>query len=220
MAAEDRRRTAAGRRHSPTRERLLRAIERLPDALTAELVEATGLHENTVRGHLERLRADGYIRREQDRAAGRGRPAWRWRAVEPTGLSAYAGLAATLAGALGQASSTPSAAARKAGITWGSQLVADRSTSAAGRDSHDAAARALVVDVMREQGFGPEDDGAIVRLHTCPLLAAAAGNTAVVCAVHEGMVEGIARANGADLESSLTPFADDGACVLRLRARA
>lgn len=188
----------------------------MPDVSTADLVRATGLHENTVRGHLERLREDGYIRRFRDEAAGRGRPAWRWRAVEPAGLSAYAGLAATLASALGQAASSPSAAARSAGVTWGARLVADRSAAHEGGRSPVAAARALVVDVMREQGFGPEVDSASVRLHSCPLLAAAADNTAIVCAAHEGMVEGIARANGADLESSLTPFAADGACVLRL----
>ncbi|KDA04851.1 hypothetical protein DC31_04880 [Microbacterium sp. CH12i] len=210
----DPRRTASGRRHSSTRERLLRELESRAEASTAELVDATGLHENTVRGHLDRLRADGYIRREREDGPGRGRPAWRWRAVSPEQLSPYAGLAATLASALEQASSDPFAPARRAGISWGEQLIADRPASdargtAQNATAQNADARALVVEVMREQGFAPEGDGEVVRLHTCPLLSAAVHNPTVVCAVHEGMVEGIARAHGADLESSLTPFSDD-----------
>lgn len=214
-AAADRRRTAAGRNHSSTRERLLREIESHPDATTSQLVEVTGLHENTVRGHLDRLRADGHIRRRRDTTIVRGRPAWRWRPVPPAQLSAYAGLASTLASALGSLSSDPATPARIAGTTWGQQLMADRNFDPAESDT-----RTLVIDVMREQGFAPEDDGATVLLRTCPLLAAAARNDTVVCAVHEGMIEGIARAHGSDLQSTLLPFADDGACALHLRAPA
>src|SRR5699024_7768350 len=41
---------------------------------TAALARATGLHENTVRGHLEQLLADGYVARVRARSSGRGRP--------------------------------------------------------------------------------------------------------------------------------------------------
>lgn len=211
----ERRRTAAGRSHSSTRERLLREIESRTDATTRELVEATGLHENTVRGHLERLRADGHIRRERDGLSGRGRPAWRWQPLPPAQLSAYAGLAATLASALGGLVADPATPARRAGTAWGRQLIENRGVAAEETDT-----RTLVVAVMREQGFAPEDDGATVLLRTCPLLAAASQNDTVVCAVHEGMIEGIARANGSNLESALRPFAVDGACALHLRASA
>lgn len=209
------RRTAEGRAHSSTRERLLREVEAHPEATTSQLVEATGLHENTVRGHLERLRADGHIRRERDRAPGRGRPAWRWRTVPPAQLGAYAGLAATLASALGEVSAEPSVPARRAGQSWGRQLIAERQ---GGEDAGDT--RGVIIEIMREQGFAPDDGGDTVRLRACPLLAAASRNAQVVCAVHEGMIEGIARASASDLQSTLVPFALDGACALHLRASA
>src|SRR5699024_4920287 len=54
---------------------VLRTVEsqRAPVS-TATLARATGLHENTVRGHLEQLLADGYVARVCARSSGRGRP--------------------------------------------------------------------------------------------------------------------------------------------------
>jgi len=205
------RRTTAGRRHSSTRERVLRTIELRHGATSVELAEATELHENTVRGHLDQLRRDGHVRREPAPRVGRGRPAWRWVAVAPEEASPYAGLAAALADALSTHLPDPAARAREAGVAWGRRLGAERAGRAVG------AARSMVTDVMREQGFAPEDDGVTILLHRCPLLAAAAQRTDVVCAVHEGLIEGIARTSDAAAESSLSPFAVDGACALHLR---
>lgn len=215
FSGKEPRRTSTGRAHSSTRERLLRELEAHGGASTAQLVEITGLHENTVRGHLESLRRDGHVHRERTQAAGRGRPAWRWQAVSAARLSPYAGLAATLATALVRASSDPFAQARDAGTSWGRQLVDERPVS----DGETRDARTLVIDVMREQGFAPDaaEEGTGIRLRTCPLLSAASENSTVVCAVHEGMVEGVARAVGSDLESSLVPFAEPAACLLHLR---
>src|SRR5699024_4471208 len=66
---------STGRRHSSSRESVLRTVEsqRAPVS-TATLARATGLHENTVRGHLEQLLADGYVARVCARSSGRGRP--------------------------------------------------------------------------------------------------------------------------------------------------
>ncbi|MGB3376632.1 MAG: winged helix-turn-helix transcriptional regulator, partial [Microbacterium sp.] len=69
-----------GRRPSSTRERILREVESRGTASTAEIVAATGLHENTVREHLSRLRTDGRLRRIRAEIQGRGRPGWRWQA--------------------------------------------------------------------------------------------------------------------------------------------
>lgn len=229
--SENRRRTASGRQHSSTRERLLRELESRASASTIELVEITGLHENTVRGHLEQLRADGFLRREREDPIGRGRPAWRWRSVEPTQLSSYAGLAVSLADALADAVDDPFAEARRAGVAWGTRLVTERETDDHGpgdERTRERVARGVVIDVMREQGFAPDQvkpddtDAEIdtIRLRSCPLLSAAARNQTVVCAVHEGMVEGIAQTAGSALHSRLVPFAEDGACLLHLRVPA
>ncbi|MBS1905947.1 MAG: helix-turn-helix domain-containing protein [Actinobacteria bacterium] len=218
------RRTGTGRRLSSARERLLRELETRGGASTAELVAALGLHENTVRAHLDQLREDGQVRRIREPAAGRGRPAWRWTPVEPERQHPYAGLAATLADAVTHAAPDPVDLARDAGSSWGRRLAEAERAETRGAEETTA----VIVEVMREQGFAPEvvreapGDGiaAVVRLHRCPLLSAAVANSRVVCAVHEGMIEGIARAAGSDLVSRLTPFEEVGTCVLRLRASA
>ncbi|MGN7977471.1 helix-turn-helix transcriptional regulator [Microbacterium sp. 22195] len=210
-AGEKARRGADGRRYSSTRERILREVESGGPTSTADIVARTGLHENTVREHLERLREDGRLRRIRAEAQGRGRPGWRWEAPRADVVNPYAGLALALADSLANAAADPVAHARSAGIRWGAAIAEERADA-------ESEPHALVVDLMREQGFAPEIlDDAIV-LHRCPLLAAAARRTDVVCAVHEGMVAGIirSRADGADV--TLLPFRAEDGCLLHLRA--
>lgn len=204
------RRGAEGRRYSSTRERILREVEARESVTAAEIVATTGLHENTVREHLERLRADGRLRRIRSQAQGRGRPGWRWEAPPADAVNPYAGLALALADALAQTSADPVAAARAAGSQWGAEIAAQHT------EADDA--RELVLATMREQGFEPDASGDAIVLHRCPLLAAAARRSDVVCAVHEGMVEGIARSRTQKSDAELQPFRADGACILHLRA--
>lgn len=199
---------------------MLRAVEQSANehggsASVAEIAAATGLHENTVRGHLARLHVDGHIRPKPTAPSGRGRPMLRWAAVAPEELHPYAGLAATLADALAESAPEASAIARRAGVAWGTALAAARSAS--------DGPRGLVLEVMREQGFAPDEEtedehGTVIALRRCPLLAAASGRSDVVCAVHEGMIEGIANADGPGASASLEPFALPGACLLHLRS--
>lgn len=207
------RRTAADRRHSVTRERLLRELELRGAARITDLVASTGLHENTVREHLHRLQADGHVRREPQPPTGRGRPATHWRAVDLQATNPYAGLAATLAGTLTSTVADAPRAAHAAGEAWGERL-AEEHLDATG-------ARALLIEIMREQGFAPRDaadDDGVIALRRCPLLAAAARHPDVICSVHEGMIDGIIRARGEDATVELEPFAADGTCRLRVRA--
>lgn len=199
------------RRHSSTRERVLREVESRGSATTADIAAATGLHENTVREHLERLRQDGRLRRIRAQAQGRGRPGWRWQAPRPDVVNPYAGLALALADSLDRVADDPVAQARTSGVRWGAQIAEDRPD--AEEDS-----RSLVVDLMREQGFAPEEEGADIVLRRCPLLAAAARRTDVVCAVHEGMIAGIIGSRDDRTEAALLPLRADGGCLLHLRA--
>lgn len=207
---EENRRGADGRRYSSTRERILREVESRDSASTAEIVAATGLHENTVREHLDRLRLDGRLRRIRGEAQGRGRPGWRWEAPPADTVNPYAGLALTLADTLTRVTSDPVASARASGAQWGAEIAAQHPDA-----THSA--RGLVMETMREQGFEPDDTGDEIVLHRCPLLAAAARRADVVCAVHEGMIEGIARSRAEKSDAALLPFHADGACVLHLR---
>ncbi|MGO1434467.1 MAG: helix-turn-helix transcriptional regulator [Canibacter sp.] len=215
------RRTGADRLHSPSRERILRELERENASTVAELAVRTQLHENTVRGHLQRLLADGYVRRQQGEPSGQGRPVNRWRATQTEALHPYAALAVSMTESLAAESKNPRAAARYAGKLWGEQLTRAPHQDEGDHDTRERAitesADALVDQVMREQGFAPEklDDHSL--LHTCPLLSAA-HRSDLVCSAHEGMVEAVAQSRDPRLTAQLDPFAQQGACVLRLLA--
>lgn len=196
-------------RHAGAQQRLCEAIAERGSATTAELVAATGLHENTVRTHLEKLYTAGKLRRRPLSSGARGRPAHRWSIVGKKSQSPYLGLAVTLAETLASVGAAAPRLAREAGRAWGEEL-ADGHPDAGG-------ARQLVAEVMREQGFTPEDSGESISLHSCPLLAAATGHPEVVCATHAGMIEGIARAYDPAARVELQPFATASTCVLRLR---
>lgn len=208
---------------SRARAAVLEAVEGSAGASSlAELSQATGLHANTLRDHLEALSAVGLVRRERATPAGRGRPAWLYRSAEwrGTAVAEYAGLASTLAGAIRRSSTDPTTDAVAAGTDWGHDLA-----RAAGRptDAGEAAARRHVVSVLDRMGFEPQIDGPnaadpeTVRLRQCPLLDAAQRYPDVVCGVHLGIAKGALREYDADDSAvSLVPFAEPGACLLHL----
>ncbi|MEQ6896863.1 hypothetical protein [Microbacterium sp. KR10-403] len=226
-----RRLSASGRRHSETREMVLRMIEaQSAPVSTAALSTATGLHENTVRGHLDQLYVDGYIGRQREPASGRGRPAWLWTAARPDSENPYAALAGVLADSLAQAGGDPVGRAREAGRRWGEEIAARRAAAAqtpeapaparseGHRDEASApSARQTVIDVMREQGFAPDDRGDDVMLCRCPLIEAATKHPTIICAVHQGMIDGVLASTGDRAETRLIPFSAPGRCTLQLR---
>jgi predicted ArsR family transcriptional regulator len=181
----------------------------------ARLGDATGLHANTLRGHLDALARTGLVRRERAAPTGRGRRADLWRA-ERSAPGEYAGLAAALARTLHRTSAAPADDAVEAGRSWGHQLAADRPARA------DVPAREPVRDLLDDLGFAPErarpDADDSLRLTRCPLLDVARELPEVVCNVHLGLVGGALEEYGADdLDADLVPFAEPGACLLHLR---
>lgn len=207
---------------SPSRARVLDLLSAQPEPTTlAALVSATGLHTNTVREHLEALERDGLVTRSQAPRRGRGRPAWRYEATAASaGSSEYAGLAAALAAAVERTSSDPAADARAAGQLWGHELA--RSHGDPSGATTAVAARRVVVALLDEMGFEPRADATatMVRLTRCPLLEAAHRSPEVVCGVHLGLVSGALEEHGTDpTGTDLVPFAEPGACLLRLSAR-
>ena len=204
--------TAPVSRLSRAQEHVLSAVCEQGPATITELSATTGLHANTLRGHLDALANAGLLAREREQPSGRGRPAWRWSATPPANHE-YAGLAAALARTLKATSNRPAADAVEAGRSWGHDLAATRSPR-----SDDAAREAVAL--LDDLGFAPHTPkrpSGQVRLTRCPLLEAAREEPTIVCNVHLGLVVGALEEYAApDPDAHLTPFAEHGACLLRI----
>ncbi|MEO6997866.1 MAG: helix-turn-helix domain-containing protein [Terracoccus sp.] len=211
--------TAALGATSRSRARVLAALTETPEPLSlAALSNATALHVNTLREHLEALQQQGLVSRAVAEPHGRGRPAWLYmaaRAAAPNGVREYAGLASALADSIRRHSPDPAEEGREAGQGWGRDL-AERQGPPPG--SGAVAARRHVVGLLDDLGFAPETTGRVtsVRLTRCPLLDAARANPEVVCSVHRGIVEGALLQWGSHEPVTLLAFSEPGACRLRL----
>jgi predicted ArsR family transcriptional regulator len=199
---------------------VLAALRAASGPLTLQgLSEATGLHPNTLREHLDALQTAGRVRRARSAASRPGRPPLVYAAVadEPApGRAEYAGLASALAATLHRTSEHARAAAIDAGTDWGRELARGRGgTTDRGGDE----ARHEVVDLLDDLGFAPQADDAdaVVMLTRCPLLDTAVRYPDVVCGVHLGIVRGALEERGGDPDAAaLFPFSDPGACRLHL----
>ncbi|MGV0790947.1 helix-turn-helix transcriptional regulator [Mycolicibacterium sp. XJ1819] len=201
---------------SGQRLRVLEHVRTHAPARTPDAARALGLHQNTVREHLDALVDLGLVERTTEAATGRGRPAALYRpsAADPAVPARdYAGLATALAGHLARNSADPERDARAAGAEWGREL-ADGAAGVGGDP------RRTVLDVLTRLGFAPDEDDPArgVALRRCPLLDAARRYPSVVCRVHLGIVEGllesVAAPTGPGLD--LIAFAEPGACRLFL----
>ena len=203
---------------SRSRARLLEEMREHERPVTlAELSALSGLHENTLRAHLLQLADQGLVARRTAEPDGRGRPAWLWFPTDDRASSEYAGLASALATALSRTSPDPAADSITSGVEWGRSLARGtrQEPATTARDR-----RVRVVELMETLGFAPETGrGAVaVRLTQCPLLESARAHPEVVCNVHTGLVRGaLAELGDETTEVALEPFAEPGACVLRMR---
>ena len=191
----------------------------------ADTATALALHPNTVRTHLEALTAREFIERTAAPDGRRGRPAARYRpsATDPTAqVRAFATLATVLADQLARISPHPERDAEEAGVAWGRDLVGQSAQH--GGPYGDADPRDVVVEALARLGFAPDPpDAAAPRrglaLRRCPLLDAARRNPDVVCRVHQGIVVGMLDHLQAPVGTELVPFAEPGACRLRMPPR-
>ncbi|MDO5663530.1 MAG: hypothetical protein Q4G40_12605, partial [Brachybacterium sp.] len=167
---------------------------------------------NATRRHLDALVADGMAMVDRIPSTGPGRPAQGWtltregrRAVAgDSSAAAHAELIDAVAASL---SASPDAAeeARSIGLSWGAR---------------HRQAGASMEGVLTQLGFSPEHDAErrdTTRLLTCPILDAAQANPDVICGIHRGLIEGLTdRTDGVQL----LPFAEPGACIVRVRPTA
>ncbi|MHB1931025.1 MAG: helix-turn-helix transcriptional regulator [Acidimicrobiales bacterium] len=175
---------------------------------TMELAQRLDLHPNTVRLHLERLRAAGLVRASAVGQGTVGRPQHHWATtagapavgLQPDGSRVLAQLLAEALAALGPEHDTLSATGRRAGA---GRLPAPAPAPAARRRRAQRAPQeaclAEVLDELGDLGFDPvaEEAGGPsfeVAFTSCPFRELAAAYPDLVCTLHRGMTEGIVAA--------------------------
>ncbi len=176
---------------------------------TAEVANTLGLHVNTVRPHLERMRDVGLLAIYVDGRGGVGRPQHRYAlaadapslGLEPPVFAFAARMLLSLAVEAGAGAEDATEIGREQG-----RQDADRARPAG------AAGPACVgglVQRLAELGFDPAavptPNGATVAFAHCPFRDLAESHPELVCGLHRGLVEGfVTRAGGGEVSDFRT----------------
>jgi predicted ArsR family transcriptional regulator len=187
-----------------SRVRILHLVQSRAERTIGELCEATGLHANTVREHLQRLIEGGYVIQVTERRTTRGRPRILYSAATGTG----------------DASSPIARGKAKAAAQRGDLLrrMLPASASVLGRDATyqlDA-----LIEHLEESGFEPvvDDEQLTVDLTPCPHAAGRAEDRPMLCSVHLGLMQGVLAEAGGPLAAEAVR--DSGLpeeCTVQLR---
>ena len=203
-----------------TRYAIYTELAQSPSSRSAtDLADRIGLHPNTVRPHLERMREAGLVEVEAAHRGTVGRPQLRYSlapgapglGLDPPAHTLLAGLL----GALAEARGANHVDATDLGRRWGEEAVSRRRSGA-------GCLNALVAELDR-LGFEPslpgEDttDGVRVDFLHCPFRELAEAYPDLVCNLHRGIVEGVVEAAGAQhgergMVESFATLADRDPC--------
>jgi predicted ArsR family transcriptional regulator len=180
-----------------TRYAIYLELARAPAPLaTAEIADSLGLHPNTVRPHLERMRDVGLLEVTTDAQGSVGRPQHRYSLApdapglgfEPPAFPVLARMLLHLAATAGLASTEAVDAGRDEGAM-----------AAARPDRAGTCAEALSAE-LATLGFDPagvtDDAGTTIAFTRCPFRELAEANPDLVCSLHRGLVEGFVDARG------------------------
>jgi predicted ArsR family transcriptional regulator len=185
---------------------------------TAEVAETLGLHANTVRPHLERMREVGLLAVHTDNRGSVGRPQNRYAlapdapslGLEPPAFPVLARMLNEVAAAAG----APAALIADAGAEEGRALAAR---------APRASCVAAVTAMLTELGFDPavvqEGDLATIAFTHCPYADLAAAHPDVVCHLHRGLVEGFVESIGGASVDRFRTLADRDPCQVELSIR-
>lgn len=193
-----------------SRERIRGLLQASGTPLSVEQVaEQTGLHANTIRGHLDVLLAAGQAIREPAGPAGRGRPKWLYRANEAS-ATAFRFLAETLTAQLARADRL--SLAEEAAHRWAAALP-----TLPKADSPDEAV-AEATDALNRLGFTAEvcRSGAAIDLVSCPY-ADLVDDNPVICDIHAALVAQLLGQTGQPVSvESMDVWARPGLCRAHL----
>lgn len=183
---------------------------------TADVAESLGLHANTVRPHLERMRDVGLLEARPDTSGAVGRPQKLYSispdspslGLEPPVFPMLARMLITMARDAGLGGEVAAAAGRDEGR----RLAHRRDPSLSCPDA--------AVAMLDELGFDParvdSEDVATVAFTHCPFADLAETNPDLVCLLHRGMLEGfVDEVAGSEVQSFHT-LADRHPCQVQL----
>ena len=193
-----------------SRTRVLAVIEQSTEPLSVEqIAERTGLHANTVRGHLDVLLATETITRAAAGAQGRGRPRWLYSSAAPK-ASPFQFLAEALTAQL--ARTQDPGLADSAAERWSHALPA----LPPAEDPDEAVAAAA--GALNRLGFIAETSavGDAISVTGCPY-AALVDDNPVICDIHTALVVRLLAQTGQPVTlDAMDVWARRGVCVARL----
>lgn len=200
---------------------LARAVRPLA---TAEVAETLGLHPNTVRPHLERMRDLGLVEVTSVATGSVGRPQHRYAlAPDAPSLGLEPPAFPTLARVLLEAAVAGGLAAEDLVEAGRGQGEADHHRATRTQRLRDRTGDDVVDDLEAELaalGFDPAraDEGQAVTIAFthCPFRQLAEDHPELVCSMHQGMVEGFVACGGGATVERFHPLVDRTPCQVDL----
>ncbi len=200
-----------------TRYAIYLELARSPKPLaTAEVADTLGLHPNTVRPHLERMRDVGLLDVSVDAQGAVGRPQHRYAlaadapslGLEPPAFPTLARMLLRLAAAASLAATDAVEAGREHGALD------------AGRPDRTGACQEALLAELAELGFDPasvtEEASLTVAFTRCPFRELAEAHPELVCSLHRGLVEGFLDARGDGSVVTFHDLADRTPCQVEI----
>lgn len=184
---------------SSSRVQILHLLNERGKRTITELCEATELHPNTVREHVQRLIDGGYVVGEVEQRTSRGRPRV---------------LYSPAAGQSTVARRKAQEAARRGDLMRRVLPVPETTLPVEAVHQLDA-----LIDDLGDAGFDPvvDEDALTIDLSPCARAEVSDQERATLCGVHLGLMEGVlAQAGGPLRVAGMVPSCDPATCVVKL----
>jgi predicted ArsR family transcriptional regulator len=202
---------------------LFQALQAAGTPCTAsELATGLGLHPNTVRLHLERLREVGLVTVETEHLGAVGRPQHRYLAHPPAALDGardspesrdtpHALLAAVLVSLAEHEGAGPDEA-RAAGREWGRATEPDRYPAVSGAERLQSGLRGIGFSFA----VAEEPDAVRITFADCPFRDLAEQHPVLVCNLHRGLCEGLVERSPGGRISEFVALTTNEPCRMAL----